>query len=139
LELGILLKVFQLMMFLKEIKHSLLLLRFYLVVVVHLQWHPLASVCKISDIVKEKFFSLQESISSTFYMLVFVRKQIEQLFSSYIWLCNFLRKNISAKGTHNMLMKLTPDNKPPYSNNPRQVPIIFLHLAKNVRAEKGNP
>ncbi len=31
-----------------------------------------------------------ESISSTFYARVFVQKQIEQLFSSYIWLCNFL-------------------------------------------------
>jgi len=30
-----------------------------------------------------------------------------QLFSSYIWLCNFWRKNIGAKAVCKMLMKLT--------------------------------
>ncbi len=38
----------------------------------------------------------------------FVQKKIEQLFSSNVWLCNFWRKDIRAKGSHNMLMKLTP-------------------------------
>jgi len=44
-------------------------------------------------------------------MAPFVQKQIEQLFSSYIWLCIFWRKNIGAKCARKMLMKLTPEKK----------------------------
>ncbi len=38
---------------------------------------------------------------------VFVRKQIEQLLSSYVWLCNFWRQNFVQKTRALMLMKLT--------------------------------
>jgi len=47
----------------------------------------------------------RESISSIF----FVRKQIEQLFSSYIRLCNFIAKILYQKRARKTLMKLTPD------------------------------
>jgi len=53
----------------------------------------------------EKYF--MESILSIFYLQIFVRKQIAQLFSIYIQLYNFLAQNITTKGAHKMLMKLT--------------------------------
>jgi len=49
-----------------------------------------------------------ESISSTFYAFVFVGKQIEQLFSKYVWLCDFWHQYfVQKKHAHKMLMKLT--------------------------------
>jgi len=37
----------------------------------------------------------------------FIREQIEQLFSNYIWLCNFLASKYWQKIARKMLMKLT--------------------------------
>ncbi len=55
---------------------------------------------------------LQKKIRSQFHQhfmrAFFVRKQIEQLFSSYIWLCNFWHQNFVRKITHKTLIKLNP-------------------------------
>jgi len=55
--------------------------------------------------------SLQTSICCKFHQhftgAIFVGKQIEQLFSSYIGFVIFWQKNIGEKGVRKMLMKLT--------------------------------
>jgi len=55
----------------------------------------------------------KESMSSTFYVSVFVQKCFAQLFSSSFWLCrkDFGKKALSYENcTRKMLMKLTKDN-----------------------------
>jgi len=48
-----------------------------------------------------------ESISSTFYAFVFVGKQIEQLFSKYVWLCDFWHQYfVQKKHAHKMLINV---------------------------------
>jgi len=49
------------------------------------------------------------SISSTFTLASFIRKRNAQLFSSYVWLCNFLAKGYRQKRARKMLMKMSPE------------------------------
>ncbi len=51
---------------------------------------------------------LLEQISWTFYLCIFVRKQIEQLLSNNVPLCNFLAPKYWQKVARKILLKLTP-------------------------------
>jgi hypothetical protein len=64
-------------------------------------------VCVIA-INNDNFHEIRSQFHQHLTRAFFVRKQIEQLFSSYVRLCNFWRQNFVQKLARKMLMKLTP-------------------------------